>query len=57
MDRTSFASLEKNKEEDIYNRAHKKVQELLSADDFWELEADKQRAIDEVVKKAENILM
>ena len=57
MDRSSFASIEKNKQEDIYNRAHNKVQELLSGDGFWELEPEKQRAIDEVVKKAETILM
>lgn len=56
MDRTSFASIEKNREEDIYSRARTKVMELLKGDDFWELDGERQKAIDEVVKKGETIL-
>ena len=56
FDRTSFISLEQSREEELYDRAHAKVEELLSPDDFWEIDRDKANAIDDIVRKAESIL-
>ena len=56
MDRSGFVSVEDSRSKDVYQRAHEKVVQLLSDQDYWVINPDKARAIDEVVLKAEQIL-
>lgn len=56
MDRTAFATIEENSRQEIYGKAHAKVTELLSGDDFWHIEPEKEKEIDAIVKKADKIL-
>ena len=56
MDRTSFLSFEESEKKNIYTRGHEKVKNLLLQGDFWEIDSDRAKEIDAVVKKAGNIL-
>lgn len=55
MDRTLAAGLEKDRELDIIERAHARVQQTLAKAD-WEIDPDRARAIDDVVRRAERAL-
>ncbi len=56
MDRTAFKDLKQSADNDIYLRAHSEVNRTLSSDSFYEIEEDKGREIDNIVKKAREIL-
>lgn len=56
FDRTSFTSFEDCKKADLYNNAHMKVERLLSSGDFWEIDKERSKDIDEVVTKAQKVL-
>jgi len=57
LDRTSFKSIEENKDRDIYNNAHQRVSQLLSSNDFYEIDGDRAKEIDSIIKKAEKTLL
>jgi len=56
FDRTSFTSFDQSRGRDIYNNAHERVKELLLSGEFWEIDGDRVKEIDAVVKKAQAIL-
>jgi trimethylamine--corrinoid protein Co-methyltransferase len=56
MDRTSFFSFEESEKKNIYIRGRERVEKLLSAGDFWEIDRDRAKEIDAVVEKAGNML-
>jgi trimethylamine--corrinoid protein Co-methyltransferase len=56
MDRTAFSTIEENSRQEIYRRAHEKAAQLLAGDDFWRIEPEKEKEIDAIVKKADQIL-
>ena len=56
FDRSHFAGVGPGDVKDVYENAHRKVRESLSAREFWEIDRDRARAIDEVVKKAKRVL-
>ncbi len=56
FDRTSFTSFSQSRGRDVYNNAHEKVDKLVSSGEFWEIDRDRVKEIDAVVKKAEEIL-
>ena len=56
MDRTAFSTIEENSRQEIYGKAHAKVTELLSGDNYWRIEPEKEKEIDAIVKKADQIL-
>jgi len=56
FDRSSFVSFDENKRKDIYNNANERITSITQAEDFWEIESDRAREIDRVVKSAEKVL-
>jgi len=56
FDRSSFLSLEDSRARDLYAAARARLGELYAAGDYWELEPEKQREIDRVVRTAERTL-
>ncbi|MBN1836746.1 MAG: trimethylamine methyltransferase family protein, partial [Spirochaetales bacterium] len=56
FDRSSFVSLEDSRARDLYAAARSRLGELYSAGDYWELEPERQREIDRVVRSAEKTL-
>ncbi len=56
FDRSTFISLDDNRRREVYRAAHEKIQDILAEPYPWEIDRDRARAIDEVVKKAEEIL-
>jgi trimethylamine--corrinoid protein Co-methyltransferase len=57
IDRTSFESIKENGDKDIYKNAHHRMTELLSSGDFYEIDGDRSREIDTIVRRAEKILL
>ncbi len=57
FDMSSFSTIEENKGKDIYNRAHIRIQEILSSTDFYELDRDRSKEIDKVVSKAKKSIL
>ncbi len=55
MDRTLSAGLEKDRERDMMERAHARVSQVLAKANY-EIDAERRRAIEDVVKRAERIL-
>ena len=55
-DRTCAATLDADKKRDMLVVAHRRVQEILSRDDFYRIDSDREKAIDDIVAKAERIL-
>ena len=53
FDRTSFVSVDESRTKDLYARARESLDTILSRKEFWEIDAPRARAIDEVVEKAE----
>ena len=56
FDRTSFTSFEESRNRDIYNNAHERVKRLLASKEFWEIDGDRSKEIDAIVKNAEKVL-
>ena len=56
LDRSHFVSFAQSEKEDIYRSAHNRREQLMKSAAFWEIERDRARAIDEVVRKAERVL-
>jgi trimethylamine--corrinoid protein Co-methyltransferase len=56
FDRSSFVSLDDSRAKDLYAQARERLRGMYAAGDFWELEPERQRAIDEVVHSAERAL-
>ena len=57
MDRSAFIDFDNNRSKDMYQLAHQKYEKLMSGDDFWKIEKEKAWAIDEVINRAEKILV
>ncbi|MGQ9682426.1 MAG: trimethylamine methyltransferase family protein [Anaerolineae bacterium] len=55
MDRTLSAGLDKDRERDMIARAHERSQGILRQAN-WEIDAERARAIDDVVRRAESVL-
>jgi trimethylamine--corrinoid protein Co-methyltransferase len=56
MDRTSVTSIDESWKRDIYQNAHDQVKKLLASQEYWSIDRDRARDIDEVVNRAENVL-
>jgi len=56
FDRSSFVSLEDTRAKDLYAAARARLDCLYAAGDYWELDPERQRAIDEVLLAAEKSL-
>jgi trimethylamine--corrinoid protein Co-methyltransferase len=56
FDRSGFVSLDDSRARDLYAAARARLGELYSVGNYWELESEKQRAIDRVVATAQKIL-
>jgi trimethylamine--corrinoid protein Co-methyltransferase len=56
MDRTSVTSIDESYKRDIYQSAHDQVKKLLASQDYWKIDRDKARDIDEVVHRADKVL-
>ena len=56
LDRSHFVSFAQSEKEDIYRSAHNRREQLMKSAAFWEIERDRARAIDEVVRRAERAL-
>jgi trimethylamine:corrinoid methyltransferase-like protein len=56
FDRSSFVSLGDSRAKDLYASARERLRGMYAAGDFWELEPERQRAIDEVVRSAARAL-
>ena len=56
FNRTSFCSIEDSKKKDIYSNAHSRVNSLLSSGSFWEIDSERAKEIDKVVKSADRNL-
>ena len=52
FDRTSFVSVDESRARDLYASARGVLDSISSRGGFWEIDAQKARAIDEVVEKA-----
>jgi trimethylamine---corrinoid protein Co-methyltransferase len=57
FDRTHFAGVGAGDVRDVYDTAHRRVRELLSAREFWQIDPDRAREIDRVVEKAKRVLL
>jgi trimethylamine--corrinoid protein Co-methyltransferase len=55
-DRKAFDTLEKSRALDVYRNAHERYRRLMSAGEFWQIEAEKAREIDRIVETAERSL-
>jgi trimethylamine--corrinoid protein Co-methyltransferase len=56
MDNTSFTSIDESRKRDIYQNAHEQVKKLFASQEYWEIDRDRARDIDRVVKRAEKVL-
>jgi trimethylamine--corrinoid protein Co-methyltransferase len=56
LDRTSFSSFDDSRAKDLYEGARAELRRFDSGHDFWHIDAEKERAIDEVVTRAEREL-
>jgi trimethylamine--corrinoid protein Co-methyltransferase len=56
LDRSGFASIEHSRSRELYRAAHEQAGQLLGRGDFWQIEREKARAIDEIVARARRIL-
>lgn len=56
MDRSGFTGLEDSRIKDIYHLAHEQRVKLMSGGSYWEIEPEKARAIEVVVRKADSLL-
>jgi len=56
FDRSHFVSFAQSEKEDIYRSAHDRREQLMKGAAFWEIDRDRARQIDEVVRKAERAL-
>ena len=56
FDRSSFVSLDDSRAKDLYASAREQLRGMYAARDFWELEPERQRAIDEVLHSAARTL-
>jgi trimethylamine--corrinoid protein Co-methyltransferase len=56
MDRTSVAGIDESRKRDMYRNAHDQVNKLLSSQEYWNIDCEKARDIDEVVHRAEKVL-
>jgi trimethylamine:corrinoid methyltransferase-like protein len=52
LDRSGFASIEHSRSRELYRAAHEQAGQLLGRGDFWQIEREKARAIDEIVARA-----
>ena len=57
FDRTHFAGADAGHARDLYESAHRKVQECRSAPEFWQIDGARAREIDRVVEKAKRVLL
>ena len=51
-----FDKFEESKKMDIYNNAHSRIEKILSSKDYWEIDRDRAKEIDDVINKAQEIL-
>ncbi len=56
FDRTHFVSFAQSEGEDVYRSAHARKAQLMASSAFWEIDRDRARDIDEVVRRAEGVL-
>jgi trimethylamine:corrinoid methyltransferase-like protein len=56
FDRTHFSGVGSGGGTELYDAAHRKVRECLSAKEFWEIEPHRARDIDQVVERAKREL-
>jgi len=56
MDRTAPSTLEREKSGDMFLPASAKIREIWAQNDLYKIDDDREKAIDEIVKKAETIL-
>jgi trimethylamine--corrinoid protein Co-methyltransferase len=54
-DRSAFVSVEDSRGKDIYAQAHRRLNDMLSAGEFWEIDRDRAEEIDSIVATAEKI--
>jgi trimethylamine--corrinoid protein Co-methyltransferase len=56
FDTGGFLSIDENRKQGLYSRAHEKIQELFAGGDFWEIDTAGRREIEKVVRHAEQVL-